>query len=114
MTGPFVNPDVYGILTGIGAPVNAANIAFRTAWGKQEGANTRNNFLNTTQPGPGSTNMVGNSAGVQVFPTKAGGATFHMYHTSAIQNPFTTREARAPLGTAAFTQPTFLPLQPHL
>lgn len=58
------------VLTGIGAPVTAENVAFLNAWQRREGGATANtaywNPLNTTQRQTGSSSM--NSVGVQAFP----------------------------------------------
>jgi hypothetical protein len=60
------------VLTAIGAPITAANIAFLDAWQHAEGGSATYNPLNTTQPASGSTPY--NSAGVQDFTTPTQGA----------------------------------------
>jgi hypothetical protein len=66
-----------GVLAGIGAPADAANIDTLWAWSGAESGNDRmrfNNPLNTTQPeGPG--NVDANSAGVKIYPTVEQGIT---------------------------------------
>lgn len=63
------------VLTAIGAPVTAANVAFLDAWQNAERGSAANNPLNTTQQMSGSTSY--NSAGVQEYgsPTQGANAT---------------------------------------
>lgn len=63
------------VLTAIGAPITAANVAFLDAWAQAEGGTAAYNPLNTTQTASGSSDY--NSAGVQDFtsPTQGANAT---------------------------------------
>lgn len=56
------------LLTAIGAPVTATNIANLDAWHTCEGGDsaTRNNWINTTKNAPGATSI--NSVGVKAYP----------------------------------------------
>lgn len=60
------------VLTAIGAPVTAANVAFLDAWQNAEGGSAAYNPLNTTQQMSGSTDY--NSAGVQEYGSSSQGA----------------------------------------
>jgi hypothetical protein len=61
-------------LIDLGAPVTQSNIEALAAWSEREGSGGAWNPLNTTRPAPGSTNLAGNSAKVQNYPSLAVGA----------------------------------------
>ena len=64
--GRSVHDFAIGVLRGIGAPVNSANVRSIEAWAQREGGGGAWNPLNTTQQMPGSTTF--NSVGVQNYP----------------------------------------------
>jgi hypothetical protein len=53
------------LLSKLGAPATANNVAFLNAWAKAEGGNASYNPFNTTQPAPGASNY--NSVGVRNY-----------------------------------------------
>lgn len=62
------------VLLDMGAPVTTSNIEALQAWSEREGGGGAWNPLNTTRPAPGSTNLAGNSAHVQNYPSLSVGA----------------------------------------
>ena len=60
------------VLNGIGAPVNATNIATLAKWRGKEGTSAQYNYLATTQAASGATNF--NSVGVKNYATVDSGA----------------------------------------
>jgi hypothetical protein len=62
-----------GVLTNLGAPVTAENLAFLDSWAHNEGTAALNNPLATTLTSPGSYPLPGNSAGVQQYSTPGAG-----------------------------------------